>query len=89
MLMTIAIPSWMNLIQAQNINQVQNLNQALNQVPAPAVPVQAVPVPVPIQDQVHHLMEALLVVLAEVPHLVEVLLLADHLVALVTLQVSY
>ena len=76
MLMTIAIPSWTNLIQAQNINQVQNLNQALNQVPALAVPVQVVPV------QAHQIQD-------QVPHLVEVLLLADHLVALVTLQVSY
>ena len=90
MLMTIAIPSWMNLIQAQNINQVQNLNQALNQVPALAVPVQAVPVPVPIQDLVPHLVEVLhLVVLLQVD-LVEVLhLVAVHLEVPVILQVSY
>ena len=76
MLMIIAIPYWMNPIQAQNQVPAQNTNQAQNQVPALAVPVQVVPVQaLPIQDQV--------------PHLVEVLLLVDHLVVLVTLQVSY
>ena len=85
MLMTIAIPSWTNLIQAQNINQAQN------QVQAPAVPVQAVPVQAHlIQDLVPHLVEVLhLVVLLQVD-LVEVLhLVAVHLEVPVILQVSY
>ena len=92
MLMTIAIPYWMNQAPAQNPVPVQNLVQ----VPAVQVPALAVLVPVlvpavqahQIQDQVPHLVEVLLVVLVAVPHLVEVLLV-DHQVVLVTLQVSY
>ena len=94
--MTTAIPYWMNPIQAQNQAPAQNINQV--QVPAALAPAQAIavqvhPVPVPlIQDQVPHLMEALLqevhlealaaVPLLEVP--VEV-----HLVVPLNLQASY
>ena len=93
MLMTTAIPYWMNPIQAQNQAPAQNINQV--QVPAALAPAQAIAVQVhpvphqahPIQDQVPHLMEAplqedLLEALAAVP--VEV-----HLVVPLNLQASY
>ena len=98
MLMTTAIPYWMNPIQAQNQVPAQNINQV--QVPAALAPAQAIAVQVhpvphqahPIQDQVPHLMEAplqedLLEDLAAVPLLavpVEV-----HLVVPLNLQASY
>ena len=95
MLMTIAIPSLMKVIQAQNQVKAQNTNQVpAVPVPALAVPVPAVQVvPVPahlIQDLVPHLVEVLhLVVLLQVD-LVEVLhLVAVHLAVPVILQAIY
>ena len=93
--MTIAIPYWMkaipvpNQVPAQSTSQVQVVAQALVQ----AIAVQVHPVPVPlIQDQVPHLMEALLQedlleVLAAV-HLLEVLV-EVHLEVPLNLQASY
>ena len=89
--MTIAIPFWMKVIQVPNQAPAQSTNQ-VQVVPAvPAVPVQVVPVPVHlIQDLVPHLVEVLhLVVLLQVD-LVEVLhLVAVHLEVPVILQAIY
>ena len=100
MLMTTAIPYWMNPIQAQNQVPAQNINQVQVPValaPAQAIAVQVHPVPHqahPIQDPVPHLMEALLQedlqeVLVEVHHLVVALPLVVHLEVPLNLQASY
>ena len=93
MLMTIAIPSWMKVIQVPNQAPAQSTNQVqvVLAVPVPAVPVQVVPaVPVPhlvVLAEVL-LQEDLLVVPVEVL-LQEDLLEAVHLTVPVIPQAIY